>query len=64
VRPAKTRGLLRLPMRVERPRDVFKPSVLSMLWVPGRLSRRRLCGGGSHLIGRHPSKQSVCAGIR
>jgi hypothetical protein len=32
--------------------------------VPGRLSRRRLCGGGSHLIERHTSKRSVCADIR
>jgi hypothetical protein len=46
---AETRGLLRFPMRVERPRDVFNPSVLSVRLVPGRLSRRRLCGGGSPL---------------
>jgi hypothetical protein len=31
-----TRGLLRLPVRVERPRDVFNPSVLSVRLVPGR----------------------------
>ena len=30
------RGLLRLPVRPERPRDVFNPSVLSVRWVPGR----------------------------
>jgi hypothetical protein len=30
------RGLVRLPMRVERPRDVFKPSVLSVRLVLGR----------------------------
>jgi hypothetical protein len=33
---AETRGLLRLPVRVERPKDVFNPSVLSVRWVPGR----------------------------
>jgi hypothetical protein len=33
---AETRGLLRLPVRVERPGDVFTPSVLSVRWVPGR----------------------------
>ena len=33
---AETRGLLRLPVRVERPRDVLNPNVLSMRGVPGR----------------------------
>jgi hypothetical protein len=33
---AETRGLLRLPVRVEPPRDVFNPSVLSVRLVPGR----------------------------
>jgi hypothetical protein len=33
---AETRGLLRLPVRAERPGDVFNPSVLSVRWVPGR----------------------------
>jgi hypothetical protein len=32
----KTRGLLRLPVRVEPPRDVFNPRVLNKRWVPGR----------------------------
>jgi hypothetical protein len=27
---------LGLPVRVERPREVFNPSVLSVRWVPGR----------------------------
>jgi hypothetical protein len=47
---AETCGLPRLPGRVERPRDVFNPSVLGP-----RASR---------LIERHPSKRSVCADIR
>jgi hypothetical protein len=33
---AETRGLLRLPVRVELPRNVFYPSVLSVRCVPGR----------------------------
>jgi hypothetical protein len=36
IRRAETRGWLRLPGRVERPRDVFNPSVLNVRWVPGR----------------------------
>ena len=36
ARWAETRGLLRLPVRVERPTDVFNPSVLSVRLVPGR----------------------------
>jgi hypothetical protein len=32
----KTCGLLRLPVRVERPRDVFNPSVFDVRWAPGR----------------------------
>jgi hypothetical protein len=36
ARRAETRGLLRLPVRVERPRDVFNPSALNVRWVPGR----------------------------
>jgi hypothetical protein len=44
----KTRGLLRLPVRVERPRDVFNPSLLSVRWVPGVASYRA------------PSQQTVC----
>jgi hypothetical protein len=32
----RTRGLLRLPVRVEQPRDVFNLSVLSVRLVPGR----------------------------
>jgi hypothetical protein len=36
ARPAEARGLLRLLVRVERPRDVFNPSVLSARLVPGR----------------------------
>jgi hypothetical protein len=36
ARPAEARGLLRLPVRVERPRDVFNPSVLSARLLPGR----------------------------
>ena len=36
ARWAETRGLLRLPVRVEQPRDVFNPSVLSVRSVPGR----------------------------
>jgi hypothetical protein len=36
ARRTETRGLLRLPVRVERPRDVFSPSVLSIRWIPGR----------------------------
>jgi hypothetical protein len=51
---AETRGLLRLPVRVERPRDVFNPKVL----------RVRLIPGASHLIERHTSKRSFCADIR
>jgi hypothetical protein len=47
------------PERVERPRDVFTPAVLSVRLVRGRLSRSRLCGGGSHLIERHTSKRSL-----
>jgi hypothetical protein len=33
---AETRGLLRLPVRAERPRDVFNLTVLSVRLVPGR----------------------------
>jgi hypothetical protein len=33
---AETRVLLRLPVRVERPRDFFTSSVLNVRWVPGR----------------------------
>jgi hypothetical protein len=36
ARWAETRELLRLPVRVERPRDVFNPSVLSERGVRGR----------------------------
>jgi hypothetical protein len=32
---AQTRGLPRLPLRVERPKDVFNPSVLNVRLVQG-----------------------------
>src|SRR6201993_1594395 len=35
ARQAQTRGLPRLPLRVERPKDVFNPSVLNMRLVQG-----------------------------
>jgi hypothetical protein len=34
--PAETRERLRLPVRVEQPRDVLNPTVLSVRLVPGR----------------------------
>jgi hypothetical protein len=36
VMRAETRVLLRLPVRVERPRDFFTSNVLNVRWVPGR----------------------------
>jgi hypothetical protein len=56
---AETRGLLRLPVRVELPRNVFYPSVLSVRCVPGRpvapqALRRRIA---SH---QTPYQQKVC----
>jgi hypothetical protein len=58
ARQAQTRGLPRLPLRVERPKDVFNPSVLNVRLVQGASraggrsasSVESLCGGGSHLI--------------
>jgi hypothetical protein len=35
ARQAQTRGLPRLPLRVERPKDVFNPSVLNVRLVQG-----------------------------
>src|ERR1700740_1713222 len=35
ARQAQTRGLPRLPLRVERPKDVFNPSVLNVRLVLG-----------------------------
>jgi hypothetical protein len=35
VRQAQTRGLPRLPLRVERPKDVFNPSGLNVRLVQG-----------------------------
>jgi hypothetical protein len=35
VRQAQTRGLPRLPLRVERPKDVFNPGVLNVRRVQG-----------------------------
>ena len=48
ARQAETRGLLRLPLRVERTRDVFNPSVLSCAGSPGVASYRM------------PYQQTVC----
>jgi hypothetical protein len=38
ARQAKTRGLPRLPLRVERPKDVFNPRVLNVRLVQGAAS--------------------------
>ena len=53
VRRTKTCGLLWLPVRLERPRDVFKPSVLKVRWVPGVASYRTPCQQ-TVFLRRHP----------
>jgi hypothetical protein len=45
---------LRLPVRVEQPRDVFQPQRFERMFSPG----------ASHLTECHTRKRSVCADIR
>ena len=53
ARQAQTRGLPRLPLRVERPKDAFNPSVLNVRWVP----ERRILSNAT------PANGPVCADI-
>jgi hypothetical protein len=54
ARESETRGLLRLPVRVERPSNVFNLSGLSVVSGPR----------ASHLIERQTRKRSVCTDMR
>ena len=64
ARQAQTRGLPRLPLRVERPKDVFNPSVLNVRLVQGASRAGGFAEEDRILSNVMPSKRSVCVDIR